>query len=149
MAEAVAAFSLAANVLQFIDFGSRVMSNFWAFYKSSRHGTNEVPDLQGINNDLQQVLESLQVPTDDITQSDIGLLQLAQDCQNVALELETLLQSLFKAEAGNIGKREALKAAFKLVWKEDQVRYLQERLDQFRNQLIVHLLASLRWVLGF
>jgi hypothetical protein len=148
MAEAVAAFNLAAGVLQFIDFGSRVMSNFWTFYKSNRHGTKE-PDLQVINNDLRRVLENLQVPADDTAQSDVGLLQLAQDCQKVALDLETLLQSLFKAEAGNSGKREALKAAFRLVWKDDQVRYLQERLDQFRHQLIVHLLASIRWVLGF
>ena len=33
MAEAIAAFGLAANVIQFIDVGSPIATNMWGFYK--------------------------------------------------------------------------------------------------------------------
>lgn len=146
MAEGVAAFSLAANILQFIDFGARVVSNFWSFYKSNRKEANNVPDFSAINADLQRVLSDLQLPYDDGSGGDIGLVELAKDCRCVAEELKTVLQSLFKARVGNTGKRDALMAAFKLAWREDEIRSLQEQLNQFKHQLVIHLLASMRLV---
>jgi hypothetical protein len=43
-----------------------------------------------------------------------------------------------------LGKRAALKAAFKLAWKEDEIQSLKGRIDQFRSQLAFHILTSLR-----
>lgn len=146
MAEAVAVLSAAANVLQFIDFVSGVVSGFRSFYRSGRQGTKGIPDLITINSDLRQVLKTLQAPTDDTNPGDASLIRLVQECQDVARKLEVVLGSLLRAEAGTVGKREALKAAFMLVWKEDEIRQLQGQLDHFRHQLVVHLLASLRYV---
>ena len=56
MAEANAAFSLAANVVQFIDFGARYIGNFWSFYKAASNTDDDVPDVETINSDLQNVL---------------------------------------------------------------------------------------------
>jgi len=144
MAEAIAAFSLASNILQFVDFGARVASNFWTLYKSNRKEANNIPNFVVINADLERVLSDLQLPCDDGSEGDIGLVELAKECQSVAEALKAILESLVKTRAGNMGKREAMVAAFKLVWREDEIRSLQERLNQFKHQLIVHLLASMR-----
>jgi hypothetical protein len=144
MAEAIAAFSLAANVLQFVDFGSRLVGTLWSYYKSNRKGTRQGPDLLSISADLQHILQGFQLP-DNGTYEDVGLVQLARECEAVAEEMQDLLQSVFHHEAGSMGKREALLVAFKMMLKEDDLRSLQDRLNQFRHQLVVHLLASLRY----
>ncbi|KAI9666492.1 MAG: hypothetical protein M1821_004428 [Bathelium mastoideum] len=143
MAEAIAVLGLAASVLQFVDFGSRVASNFRKFYNSHHQDREDVPDLQRINTNLQQILRDLQVPKAGCFE-DTGLVELANDCQAVASELDRLLKSLFKADTESHGKLEAFKASFKLMWKEKGLRSLQERIDHFRNQLVVHLLTTLR-----
>ena len=162
MAEAIAAFSLAANVVQFIDFGARVTGNFWSFYKAASNTDDDVPDVETINSDLQNVLKELgSSPT---PASKTGLAQLAQECQKAAAQLEKILQPMITAKKRHeenekrqqekdkdfgkrekgFGKRAALKAAFKLAWKEDEIQSLKGRVDQFRSQLILHILASLR-----
>jgi hypothetical protein len=146
MAEALAAFSVAANVLQFVDIGTRTLSTFWSFYRSNRKGIQQAPDIVSILTDLQRVLEKFQLPPGDCTDEDAGLVQLARECQDVALEMQSLLHSLFNAETKSMGKRDALLAAFKMMCKEEKLRSLQDRLNQFRHQLVVHLLASLRFV---
>ena len=176
MAEAIAAFSLAAIVVQFIDFGARVTGNFWSFYKASSNTDHDVPDVETINSDLQNVLKELQ--SSPAPASKTGLAQLAQECQKAAAQLEKILQPMITAKKRHeenekrqkenekrqeeknkeLGKHEkgfvkrekgfvkhaGLKAAFQLFWKEDEIKSLKGRLDQFRSQLILHILASLR-----
>jgi hypothetical protein len=184
MAEAIAAFSLAANVVQFIDFGSRVTSNFWSFYKAASNTDDSLPDVEIINYDLQNILKELQ--SSPTSASKTGLAQLAQECQKAATQLEKILQPLITAkkrheenekrrkenegrrneidgrqeeqdkesckERGkefwkiekSTGKRASLTAAFKLAWKEDEIQSLKTKVDEFRSQLILHILTSLR-----
>jgi hypothetical protein len=148
MAEAIAAFGLAANVVQFIDFGSKLTSSFWHLYKSGRDGVEEVsfaPHLQTMTSDLQNILDGLvDQESGDGSHDDSGLRKLAEDCKAQAAELQTLLGSLGTAGNGKFGKREALKAAFRAVWKEDEINSFEVRLGQFRQQLTLHLLSSLR-----
>ena len=140
MAESIVALSLAANVVQFIDFGSRLATQFWSFYKSSSKALFH-PDLDQINIDLQRVLTELQVP---LCQTNSGVEQLVGDCHKISMELDLVLRSLSEAKASST--RDALKAAFKAVWKEDEIKAFQERLDRFRAQLNLHLLTIIRWV---
>lgn len=143
MAEAIAAFSLAANVLQFLDVGGRIISSIWSFYKSNRKDIEQAPDLITISKDLQRVLGGFQLPEEGV-QADDGLVQLSRQCLKVAKEMQDLLASVFKNGAANMGKREAVLTALKMVWKEDKIRSLEDRLDRFRQQLVLHVLASLR-----
>jgi hypothetical protein len=147
MAEAIAAFSLAANVIQFIDFGSRVAANFYGYHKAGSKSRDDASDLDIINRDLAQVLRNLQVSAPDSSINETGLGRLAQECQKCAQQLDKKLRPMLKARLQQLGKRGAVMAAFKAAWKEDEMRSLQEQLDNFRSQLTLHLLASLRYVL--
>jgi hypothetical protein len=145
MAEAVAAFSLAANIVQFIDFGSRFTRNVWKIYKSSRDVSDEILDHCKITSDLQEVLKNLQQPEgvdQQIPTTERGLRELAEQCAAVAVELQSFLKRFSVPE--NVSKRDALKVAFKRLWKEEEIKSLEGRLDAFRNQLTFHLLTSLR-----
>jgi hypothetical protein len=148
MAEAVAAFSLAANVIQFIDFGTKVAANFYGFYKAGSRPQYEFSDLEVICQDLAPVLQNLQLAGSDSDVQGTGLGRLAQECQKCAERLNEKLQPVLKARSQQLGKREMLKVAFKAAWKDDEMRSLRDQLENFQRQLTLHLLASMRYALS-
>ncbi|MCJ1351493.1 MAG: hypothetical protein MMC33_001477 [Icmadophila ericetorum] len=109
MAETIAAFSLAANIIQFIDFGSRFVP---------AGNENEISD------------------------SERGLRQLAVQCLSATTELSIQLSKVSLADKTR--KRDALKVAFMVRWKKENIESLKARLEGFRHQLTLHLLAFLR-----
>ena len=60
MAEALIAVGVAANVVQFLDVGSRFVSRCWEIYASNRDGTGERFDLKTITKDFDEVLHDLE-----------------------------------------------------------------------------------------
>ena len=43
-------------------------------------------------------------------------------------------------------KWQNFRAVLKEAWKDDQIRALEEKLDKFRQQLVIHILVALRLV---
>ena len=144
MAEAVAAFGLAASVLQFIDFGLKIASNFKRFYKIETSKVGDIPNLRVINADLDTILKSVQNAT--TSSFDDGFCDLEQDVKDVGAGLQTILRSLAKTGEEKIRKRDALKSAFMLVWKEEEIKSFQTRLNRLKDKLTLQMLVSLRCV---
>jgi hypothetical protein len=145
MAEAIAAFSLAANIVQFIDFSSNFFSTVWSIHRKGRDGIAVVFDMEKTTKDLQVVLTDIIIPpgsTDGLTESERSLQELAEQCQKLGTELMSGLRQVGSVNKSR--KRDALKTAFQLIWKEDELKSQQQRLEGFRSQLTLHLLASLR-----
>jgi hypothetical protein len=151
MGEAVAALSLAANILQVVQCGLRFVSVAWGIYRSGQGGVDIFSDLHTISNDLEVVLRQIQTDApgsapQNSASSCGGIFQLAEECAKVARQMLDSLENLGLPEKGR--KREALKAAFKLTWRSDDIKSLQRRLEEFRSQLILNLVVSLRYVVG-
>jgi len=89
MAEAIAAFGLASNILQVIDFGTKFVSIAWRIYRSSNAALDSAQDIvniQRMTKDLQTVLPTLQDPdchSDVAADSQGNISQLASDCSKV------------------------------------------------------------------
>ena len=150
MAEAIAALSLASNILQVIDSGSKFASTAYNIYKAAHHGlkdVDEVASLRVINVNLADALHDIRTQSggaDPASESNQGIVNLAKEC---AVLVEELLQSLNKLGLGDASrKRDALRAAFKLTWKGEEIGALQARLNDFRSQLTLSLLVSMRLV---
>jgi hypothetical protein len=95
MADAAAAFGLAAGILQFLDFGTRFAKKALRIYQAGKRGTDELLQLQSTIEDLQCVANSLgptknagQVSLDD----EASIWKLAEDCQQVATEVLSSLK---------------------------------------------------------
>jgi hypothetical protein len=144
MAEAITALSLAANVVQFIDFATKVTTTFWDFYKSSSNIKGDIPNVTAINTDLQGILASLDAEPKPAVGGDVGLQKLTGECRKTATRLDEIMKPLLAAQSQSKGKQAALKAAFSSVWKAEEIQGLRQQLEEFRNQLVLHLLASLR-----
>ncbi|KAK4033781.1 hypothetical protein C8A01DRAFT_39751 [Parachaetomium inaequale] len=148
MAEAVAALSLAANVLQVTDFGIRFVSTAWNIWRSGPESIEAFAALQALSQDLKSVSVQLQtgqnaVQTDHLAASDKGIFEAARECSNAAQEILDRLDKL-GLQSTPARKRDAARASFKLLWKSDDIKALQARFEGIRNQLTLNLAASLR-----
>jgi hypothetical protein len=150
MAEAIAALCLASSILQVIDFGSKFVSTAWKIYKAANHshdGLDEVASLRVINVNLGDALRDIRTQSggvDPTSESNQGIINLAKDCATVVGQLLQSLNKLGLQDATR--KRDALRAAFKLTWKREEIDALHGRLNEFRAQLTLGLLVSVRSV---
>ena len=150
MAEAIVALGLAANIVQFIDFGGKVLSGGLRLYKSGRLG--EANDAKIITQSLQRLIEMLNQPlkpsgsaneVTKLSQTEIDLRDLAAHCIDIANEL---LRAITKLELqGKRGKWDSLRAALKHVLADEKIEKMRQRLDNFRQEIIVHILACFRY----
>ena len=137
----VTAFSLAGTVLQFVDSGTRFVVLARTLYQHGSDDNNDHVTLLKVTVDLEAVLPQLEATEIDSDEKN-GLGQLALDCAKTAKRLLAILRKVKIAEITR--KRDALKAAFRLAWKENEIKSLQDQLSSFRSQLNLHLLLSLR-----
>ena len=146
MAEAVAALGVAANVVQFIDFSGKILSEGYKLHKSKKTSPSKNEELENIALDLQKLrgeLQSQEAETAQVpTPNDIQLQRLAGQCRGVCQELLEALEALKVVDRP--GKWESFRAALKIVWAESKIKSLQDRLDEARQELIVRILMSFR-----
>ncbi|KAK6070516.1 aflatoxin b1 aldehyde reductase member 2 [Seiridium cupressi] len=144
MAEAAAALSLAANILQMVEYGAGFVATAWKLWKSGSEGVMGLDLLsQNLKNVSQQLQTDLSSPSAEPEEaSGYGMFELAAECLKTTQEMLGTLNSLGLPTGGR--KREAVKATFKLKWKMEDIRALQAKLEGFRSQLTLNLVASLR-----
>ena len=145
MAEALVALGVAANVVQFIDFGGRILSEGYRLQKCKGVSPSKNEELESIALDLQKLHDELQCPENKTyqapTPNDIQLQRLAEQCRDVCLELLAALEKMKTVESG---KWRSFRVALKTVWGESRIKSLQVRLDEARQELIVRILMSFR-----
>jgi hypothetical protein len=150
MAESILFFGIAANVVQFVDFSSKVLSASYKLYKDEYglNGLEETRELEVITKSLHKIIEGLEssLQQEDLkqkaTQNELDLRELAKHCREIA---EELLAAVGKLKVkGKPGKWNSFRAALKTLWDEDKIEAIQKRLDRFRQELVVHILVSLR-----
>lgn len=141
MMDPVVAFSLAGTVFQFLDSGTKFVKLARRLYQHGSDDTNDHVQLRKITEDLDAVLLTLKSTENDCDREK-SISQLALDCGKTAARLLAILQKVKTSE--DTRKRDALKAAFRLIYKENEIKSLHDQLASFRDQLSLQLLLSLR-----
>jgi hypothetical protein len=129
--------------------------------------------IRNVNDDLRSTVDDLErslkeEQPEQPTQNKKELLLLAEQCRDVANELFAVLEPLkvyakskdieLKAESKSKDrwyKRTSsfpvewygwqnFRTALRTVWKEDQIKLLENKVDAFRQQLILRILVSFR-----
>ena len=149
MAEVPLAFSIAANVIQFVDFACKVLNTGHQMYKFQNDSTQENRELEYLGADLKKVAESLDASLGDsqlhhnLSPDESQLQQLAEHCKTICVELLEALEKL--RGSGQPRKWRTLLVALKSVCGEGKIEALQRRIEQCRQELIIRLLLSLRY----
>ncbi|KAL2440891.1 hypothetical protein ABEF95_008482 [Exophiala dermatitidis] len=152
--EALAAFGVAANVVQFLDFATKLCVTSVEIYRGV-HGASAsnaqaevllksfIATIDEVSSDLGQYSVALSTSSKEASrrgEAQIGAIVL--DCQSVA---EDLLQRYQKLKSGGSpGKWRSFVSGVKCMWKHQELEALQRRLKQNRDELEWRVLLSLR-----
>ena len=141
----LAVVGLAGNVVQFVDFGCRILAKTRKIHRDGR--VVEHKDLQLVTVDLIQYIKKIeeglimQQPGLAISE-EADLVDIIHGCLDVANEL---VQALAKLDSG--GQRtkwKSLRQALKSVWGKERLTDLKARLDLYSEQMDRRILISLK-----
>jgi Skp family chaperone for outer membrane proteins len=140
------ALGVASNVIQIVDFSSRILSRTQEIYRSRDGRLQEHVILDDAATNLLELvtdLQNIQVPKrKQQTTADGQLVQLRNECKTVAQELHNLLEQA-KIQ-GDHRKWQSVYQAIKSVYSENKIASVQLKLDGIRKRLDTVLLVTLR-----
>ena len=141
----LSALSLASNIVQLVDVGTRVVSASLELY--SPDGISVNGELESVMSDLVKICSALENPHDQIkgsksSSSEIQLITLSKSCKTLGEELLTVLNSL-KVQSPH-KKWQSFRQALKAVWKEKEIHRYKERIINLRSEISLRLIGILR-----
>ena len=144
------ALGLAGNIVQFVDFASKLFSKSKELYKSSSGATKENQELEDATDTLRRLCASLKKVDQGGSKSagrlnDEDVLRaLANNCHVTANELLSALEDL--RTRGPHGKWQSFRQALRTAWKEDKILAMENKLASYRSQLTLQLSAMQEYV---
>ena len=139
------ALGLAGNIVQFVDFASKLFSKSKELYKSSSGATKENQELEDATDTLRRLCASLK-KADQAGSKSAGRLndedvlrELANNCHVTANELLSALEDL--RARGPHGKWQSFRQALRTAWKEEKIVAMENKLTSYRSQLTLQLSA--------
>jgi CHASE3 domain sensor protein len=143
----MSALGLAANIVQFVDFGSKLLERANEIRKSASGQLEEHTELETITKSLARASHEFELSVArnknrQLTFNDESIQAICRDSQVVADKLLDALNKLKSQEKGR--KWVSAVHALKSMWGQEEIDSLKGRLDGFRQQLIVAILVALR-----
>ena len=144
----LSALGLASNVIQFVEFGCKLVSGAVEIYEA-RDGTLAAnSELGYIIEDLRDMSVSLgpgsQHQVSGLSKDETKLQELAISCKELADEFLLVLENL-KVQGRHKRWKSALQAT-RSAWNKRQIRNYMKRINEFRSQLTARLVSILRFV---
>lgn len=141
--EAIAAFSLACNVVQVVDFALKVSSKCKEIARTG--STIEIQDYENTSKQLAELTHSLNASINTtpkpLGKDDQDLLDLSRKCCRVASDLKLKLEEL---SVKNGKQRGTLGKAWKTFRDDRSIQDLHKRLKEYEQALNMRLLTRLR-----
>ncbi|SPO06621.1 uncharacterized protein DNG_09311 [Cephalotrichum gorgonifer] len=140
--------AVATAVVQFVQFTSGLIAKGIAIHSSAAGLTVDCDELATITKSLSQSSEEIRKSLEErakrrrLTGNENDLEKIAVDCQKVADELVEVLGSLTLKSPRT--KWRSFRHALRATWNEGKVKSLEDRIDRFREQMMVNFLISLR-----
>jgi hypothetical protein len=151
------ALGIAGNVIQFVDFASKLVSKGGQYYRSADGALLQHTELSAAAENLQRLSHGLGTslrieqsipstkpyePLREYNLAELGLWHANSECYKLAKELSKALEDL--KVSGKHRRWESFRQAFRTLWSEEKIETLSKRLDSARAQLVIHLLVHLR-----
>jgi len=149
----LSALSVAAAVVQLVDYGAGIVSKGTQLYKSVDGALGENIELETASIRLQQLSSGMQGSLSqtrrDNTQGspaqvDQHLEAMCNECVTVSQELVNKLETLKVPGDHPYKKWKSFRQALKSVWSKEKIEAIAERLCSLRAELNTHVVVSLR-----
>lgn len=143
----VTALSLAANILQFVEFGTKLFTTGYQAYKSAKGQTDENEHIEKLTIDLESCAKSLKHNTQgfqgSLSDDDLALLELARRSDRLAQELLALLVKVQRK--GKSRTWGAVSSAMRATWSKEEIQIRLKRLQEIQTNANTRLLNILRY----
>ena len=155
MLDPLTAISLASAIVQFVDFGSKVIRGASEIYKSADGALRENAELEDSTTKINQLNDRILLPP-TVTVSveaifeDEALTELASTSKVVAGELLSLLQDFRSVRRSGSHKRwESFRKAVsaQTPWNKDKIQRLESKLEGLQEKISRRLVFMMRHVL--
>jgi hypothetical protein len=144
----MSAIGLAANIIQFVDFGCRLLSEANEIYHSATGVTGDNTELQRIAESLSRLSERLITPTSEskkpLSSPEEEIRGIATLCKEISDELLSTINRM-KVVEGPHRRWRSFRHALEGIWKRDKIVGLHKKLDELRSQLSVHIITHIRY----
>jgi hypothetical protein len=140
----LSALSVAASVVQLVDFASSLLSSTHEIYHSTTGQTESHKTLEQITLDLTSLNAGLLDCKHQTTIRDPELERLCGGCTQVTSQLLQALRKLRAQEKHTAWK--SFRKALATIWTQGEITLLQRSLDEYRAQISMHALFSFRSV---
>jgi hypothetical protein len=135
------AIGLAGNIVQFVDYSSKLISSTHEIYKSNTGSSKNHIYLEGIATRLLELNSSHEQPKlAGSSPYNKALHDLKAQCVEDAEALLALVKAL---QAKKDSKWSSFRKALKSSWEKEEVDRLEGRLKDHRNELATQLTAML------
>ncbi|KAH8775890.1 hypothetical protein BGZ57DRAFT_369000 [Hyaloscypha finlandica] len=135
------AIGLAGNIVQFVDYSSKLISSTYEIYRSSTGSSKNHVYLEAIATRLLELNRTLEQPKLTGTKSyDKALLELRAECSQDAEDLLRLIEAL---RAKKDSKWSSFRKALRSAWEKEAISRLEGRLVAHRNEIATQLTAML------
>jgi N-terminal domain on NACHT_NTPase and P-loop NTPases len=142
--EVFTAIGLAASIVQFVDYGTRLFSKSKEIYHSATGASSENVDLQIICTTLGELSEDLASasPTylslsPSYSKDEKALVTLAHECNKAASELLSILDKLQNRKGHT--KFTSFRQALLVMWNENRIAEISKKMNRFRDQVALCL----------
>ena len=150
------AFSVAGTVIQFVDYGTKLLLGAHGLYKSTSGVLTANQELELVTADLRGVIRKLgSLTTEGGTHQDADekelhetFLEIRDEATRLATELMTKLERL-KVKEDLRGHQRAWASLFKAIesaWSKDELHEMRLKLKTLKEAMETRLLFSLRSV---
>ncbi|KAH7078695.1 hypothetical protein BKA63DRAFT_409559 [Paraphoma chrysanthemicola] len=143
MMESLAAIGLAGNIIQFISFGSVLISKSRDIHQSASGVSSDIVDLDLVARDIKTFSD--EVVSRGQPQSHYS--DIADQCSLVADELLGAISEVRNKSKISTGQRpptkwRSFRKALKYVWRKERIEELRQRLERLRDQMTMHLVHT-------
>jgi hypothetical protein len=142
--ETLAVIGLVGNIVQFVNFGSKLISKSVQLYQSSDGVLTENINKETATTHLIRLNSRLENAAN--ATGDKAIEALCKSCSAVAVELLGALDIL-KVHGEN-EKWKSMRKALRSLWSKEKIQDIEKRLASFREELNLHVVVNLRCVTG-
>lgn len=154
----LSALSVAASIIQVVDFAGNIVSKGKDLYKSSDGALRENTEAETVTVRLREMTMKLKdsqiflqgssanapVGPQMSKPEELQLQEICDECLSISEQLLLHLSKL-KVQMGQESRKwKSFRQALKTVWSKPDLDGLARRLGELRNELDTHLLVSLR-----
>jgi predicted RNase H-like nuclease (RuvC/YqgF family) len=149
----LSALAIAAAVVQFAEFGSKILKRTWdkylIVYKSSDaayHIAQESSDLTALTKELSELAKAVQVNSDEVVAggsvAESQLLKLCTECESIETEFKTVLNKIDNRKRRTIGKDDERaknkipRLALAGLWDRRKIDEMDSRLQALQKQIM-------------